>query len=178
MQNGRRIEVGPARASQESGFSDLPQRVEGLQTTGRSNSFQPFLWMLYSSLASQVASGKESTCQCWRHKRHRLDPRWGRAPGGGYGNALQYSCLENPMDREIWRATVHGVTKSPTWQSDYHTQSVDKIQLWFVQRRLRVLKGGWGNGAGSERGPSRARKMKNYKDQEGGVGPDETHLVC
>ena len=33
-------------------------------------------------------------------------------------NPLQYSCLENPMDREAWQATVHGVTKSPTWLSD------------------------------------------------------------
>ena len=37
--------------------------------------------------------------------------RLGRSPGGGYDNPLQYSCLENPMDRESWQATVHGVTK-------------------------------------------------------------------
>ena len=37
---------------------------------------------------------------------------WGRSPGGGHGNSLQYSCLENPMDRGAWRATVHGVTES------------------------------------------------------------------
>ena len=35
----------------------------------------------------------------------------GRSPGGGNGNPLQYSCLENPMDRGAWRATVHGVGK-------------------------------------------------------------------
>ena len=35
----------------------------------------------------------------------------GRSPGGGHGNPLQYSCLENPMDRGAWRAIVHGVTK-------------------------------------------------------------------
>ena len=39
-------------------------------------------------------------------------PGLGRCPGGGNGNPLQYSCLENPMDREAWWATVHGVTKS------------------------------------------------------------------
>ena len=39
-------------------------------------------------------------------------PRSGRSPGGGRGNPLQYSCLENPMDRGAWRATVHRVTKS------------------------------------------------------------------
>ena len=41
-------------------------------------------------------------------------PGSGRSPGGGHGNPLQYSCLENPMDRGDWRATVHGVTKSQT----------------------------------------------------------------
>ena len=35
----------------------------------------------------------------------------GRSPGGGHGNPLQYSCLENPMDRGAWWATVYGVTK-------------------------------------------------------------------
>ena len=43
-----------------------------------------------------------------------LIPGSGRFPGVGNGNSLQYSCLENPMDREVWQATVHGVTKSQT----------------------------------------------------------------
>ena len=38
----------------------------------------------------------------------------GRSPGGGHGNPLQYSCLESPMDRGAWWATVHGVAKSRT----------------------------------------------------------------
>ena len=38
----------------------------------------------------------------------------GRFPGGGNGNLLQHSCLENPMDRKAWQATVHGVAKSWT----------------------------------------------------------------
>ena len=41
-------------------------------------------------------------------------PRLGRSPGGGYGNPLQYSCQENPMDGGAWQATVHGVIKSQT----------------------------------------------------------------
>ena len=41
-------------------------------------------------------------------------PGLGRSCGGEHGNPLQYSCLENPMDRGAWRATVHGVTKSWT----------------------------------------------------------------
>ena len=38
-------------------------------------------------------------------------PGLGRCPGRGHGNPLQYSCLENPMDRGAWWATVHGLTK-------------------------------------------------------------------
>ena len=43
-----------------------------------------------------------------------LIPESGRSPGGGNGNPLQDSCLENPMDRGDWKATVHGVAKSLT----------------------------------------------------------------
>ena len=50
-----------------------------------------------------------------------LIPGLGRSPGGGNGNSLQYSCLENSMDRRAWRATVHGVTKNNT-QLSTHTQ--------------------------------------------------------
>ena len=43
-----------------------------------------------------------------------LIPGSGRSPGGGQGNPLQYSCLENPMDRGAWWATVRGVAKIQT----------------------------------------------------------------
>ena len=57
------------------------------------------------------SDGKESACNAGD-----LDsiPRLGRSPGEGNGNPLQYSCLENPMNREAWWAAVHGVTKSQT----------------------------------------------------------------
>ena len=42
----------------------------------------------------------------------------GKSPGGGHGNPLQHSCLENPTDRGAWWATVLGVTKSQTQRSD------------------------------------------------------------
>ena len=48
-----------------------------------------------------------------------LTPRSGRSPGVGSDNPLQYSCLENSMDRGAWRATVHGVAKNRTWLSDW-----------------------------------------------------------
>ena len=47
------------------------------------------------------------------HEMH-LIPGSGRSHGGGHGNPLQYSCLENPMDRGAWRATVHRVEKNQT----------------------------------------------------------------
>ena len=41
-----------------------------------------------------------------------LIPGLGSSPGEGNGNPLQYSCLENAMDREVWRATIHGIGKN------------------------------------------------------------------
>ena len=41
-------------------------------------------------------------------------PGLGRSPGGGHGNPLQYSCLQNPMNRGTWQATVHRIAKSQT----------------------------------------------------------------
>ena len=47
-------------------------------------------------------------------------PGWGRSPGGGQGNPLQYSCLENPKDRVAWPATVHSVARSDTTEVTKH----------------------------------------------------------
>ena len=55
-----------------------------------------------------------------------LTPGSGRSPRGGYHNLYQYSCLENPMDRGAWWATVHRVAKSQTWLKwlSMHTHTV------------------------------------------------------
>ena len=58
-----------------------------------------------------------------------LIPGSGRSPGGGNGNPLQYSWLENRMDRGVWWATVHGVAKNQT-QSSTHAS---KLSLMFVK---------------------------------------------
>ena len=58
--------------------------------------------------------GKDPACSSGDARDTGLIPGSGTSPGGGHSNPLQYSCLENPMDREAWWATVHGVTKSRT----------------------------------------------------------------
>ena len=48
-------------------------------------------------------------------------PGSGRSPGGGNGNPVQYSCLENPRDRGVWRATVHGVKALDTTEHTHNS---------------------------------------------------------
>ena len=62
-------------------------------------------------------SGKESVCIARDTGNMGLIFGLGRSPGKGNGHPLQYSCLENPMDRGAWQATVHGVAKSQTQPS-------------------------------------------------------------
>ena len=56
--------------------------------------------------------GKESACDAGDIRDLGLIHELGRCPGGGHSNPLQYSYLENPMDRGAWWATVHGVPKN------------------------------------------------------------------
>ena len=68
-----------------------------------------------------------------------LIPGLGRSPGEGNDNPLQYSCLENPMDRGAWWGTVHGVPKSRTRLSDFtyfHYASVKRMGLPYSFLRL------------------------------------------
>ena len=65
-------------------------------------------------------------------------PGSGRSPGGGNGNPLQFSCLENPMDRGAWRAKVHEVTKSQTQLSDWapmksYSNTGTHCDIWVYQ---------------------------------------------
>ena len=65
------------------------------------------------------SNGKESACNAGDHSRI---PGSERSPGKGNGNPLQYSCLENPMDRGAWQATVHEVPRvNPNDQEISHS---------------------------------------------------------
>ena len=68
---------------------------------------QPEFWMLFSG----GSDGKECAC---RAGDLGSIPGLGKSPGEGNGNALQYSCLENPVDRGAWLVTVHGFAESDT----------------------------------------------------------------
>ena len=72
------------------------------------------------------SDGKESDCDVGDPG---LIPGSGRSPGEKNGTPLQYSCLENSMDRGAWWATVHGVAKSQTQLSDFHFPFTFKIAL-------------------------------------------------
>ena len=72
-----------------------------------------------------------------RHKGWKVQSL-GRSPGGGYGNPLQYSCLETPMDRRGWRVTVHSVAKSWTRLKPLSTHASTNfgsfLQVKFLQQ--------------------------------------------
>ena len=63
------------------------------------------------------SNGKESACNAGDPGS---TPGSGRSPGEGIGNSVQYSYLENSMDRGAWWVTVHGIAKSQTQPSDFH----------------------------------------------------------
>ena len=69
-------------------------------------------------------------------------PGLGRFPGSGHKNPLQYSCLENPMDRRAWRATVHRVAKSWTWLQWFsmapHNLEIIRVVVWWLVITLQI----------------------------------------
>ena len=76
------------------------------------------VWRLPCSFLSGFPSGSNGKGSAWNVGDPGLIPGSGRSPGGGHGNPLQCSCLENPMDRGAWWSIVHGVTKARTQLSD------------------------------------------------------------
>ena len=83
----------------------------------------PLSWWCYLAISSSRFSGgsvvKNLPANAGDARDVGLISGLGRSPGGRNGNTLQYSCLENSMDRGAWWATVHGVTKSWAWLSDW-----------------------------------------------------------
>ena len=76
-------------------------------------------------------SRKESIFQYRNLKRHRFSLRSGRSPGVGNGNPLQCSCLEDSLDRGVWRATVYWVTKRWAQLTTQRIQDVSYAICFF-----------------------------------------------
>ena len=76
-------------------------------------------------------SGKEPACACWRHKWYRFNAWVGKVPWNRNGNPLQYSCLENSIDRRTWQATVHEIAKSWTWLSNWPCYFLSGDREWL-----------------------------------------------
>ena len=66
-------------------------------------------------------------------------PGWGRSPGEGNGNPLQYSCLENPMEGGAWEATVHGVAESNTTEPERQTTTTTRAYEAHINVEYKVL---------------------------------------
>ena len=64
-----------------------------------------------------------------------LIPGSGRPPGGGHSNPLQYSCLENPMERGAWWATVHGVAELDMTEVTQHTHTHTHTHTHLVKAK-------------------------------------------
>ena len=87
-------------------------------------------------LGAQLPGGSDGKASAYNVGDPGSIPRLGRSPGEGNGNPLQYSCLENPMDGGAWCTTVHGVTKSRTWLSDFTFKDMEKPYLWLYRPLL------------------------------------------
>ena len=107
-------------------------------------------------------SGKESGCQCRRHKRRRFHPCVAKIPWRKNGNPFQFSCLENPMDRGSWWATVHGVARSQTRLSNRaHTHKFPHRAL--INFTL-VLKSCWVARMMMSKGWNTSKLLYSYKN--------------
>ena len=76
--------------------------------------FRDWTVLIYEWYPLGFPGGSDSKASAYNAGDPGSIPGLGRSSGEGNGNPLQYSCLENPMDRGTWWATVHGVTKSRT----------------------------------------------------------------
>ena len=94
----------------------------------------PTLWIKYTRALINTAMVKilqvvkNPPAKAGELRDAGLIPGSERSPGGEHGNPLQYSCLENPMDRGAWWATVHGVAKAKRWLSTAHTVHLEQGQ--------------------------------------------------
>ena len=104
------------------------------------------------------SDGKESDCNVGDQGSI---PGSGRSPGEGNGYPLQYSCLENPMNRGAWRATVHGVAQSRTGLERLSTRAhVVVTAQWWKHLPASAGVPGWINGLGRSDGEGNGNPLQ------------------
>ena len=110
---------------ESSSFAPCFMGPQAFPPTPPTSSVEPVLW----KKASQVVLGIKDLPASSRDIRDTSSvPGLGRSLGGGHGNPLQRACLENPMDRGAWRATVHRVAQSQTWLKQLSMHAVMRIR--------------------------------------------------
>ena len=104
--------------------------------------FHSFLWlgniMFWASQVALVV--KNLPVNAGNLRDSSWIPGSRRTPGGEHGNPLQYSCLGNPMDREAWWATAHGVTKSRTWLSTQAHSFFQRTEEGAVRKQSKTVR--------------------------------------
>ena len=99
----------------DQSINNTDKRIKGKGT----QSFQLMKKKFLTQPNTRLPGGSEVKASACNARDLGSIPGLGRSPGKGNGNPLQYSCLENPMDRGAWWAAVHGVAKSQTRLSDF-----------------------------------------------------------
>ena len=130
-------------------MTDLTQSIQFTDNMNETTNKGKNFCLIISDLLRQLtfltgfpggASSKESACQYRRCREAGSISGSGRSLGGGHGNTLQYSCLENPMDRGAWKATVHEVAKTQTRLKQLSTHACTPI-LIYIERKEVALNG-------------------------------------
>ena len=99
-------------------------------------------FIIYVSRLLKCLSGKEPTCQCRRHRRHRFDPWSQRSPGGGKGNPLQHSYLEILWTEEpekLWSMGLQRVDMTDRADTHTHTHTHTHIYLPTPERTKNIV---------------------------------------
>ena len=102
-----------------------------------STNFAWYLYELWTSLVAQTIKNLPATQETWVRSLNSI-PGLRRSTEEKKWQPLQYSCLENPMDRGAWWAIVHRVTKSQTWLRDYHSYELFGLWSLFIPREEQV----------------------------------------
>ena len=175
----------------------VPATSQGLASTLFCTLLMPKRMLVVKNLHTNVGSIRDSDSV----------PELGRSPGGGHGNPLQNSCLENPMDRGAYKTTVHRVTKSQIWLKwlsmhevkekrksscfrcccilEMRSKTVhDMVQeIWAEKKPLQFLYWKWrlhflGSSVHSSKAPQRVPKSLIWCGESDCQIPVLTHITC